>query len=115
MLETPSEKSFQCNGTDCNNHAIMSKCVYAQSMNLQKPPNPYSMAIQSDPINSPSHYIQGDGIECIDAIKAALTAEEFRGFCKGNVLKYVWREKYKGKDESLQKSIWYLDQLIQND
>jgi len=115
MLETPSEKSFQCNGTDCNNHAIMSKCVYAQSMNLQKLPSPHSMAIQSDPIKSPSHYIQGDGIECIDAIKAALTAEEFRGFCKGNVLKYVWREKYKGKDESLKKSIWYLKRIIEND
>lgn len=72
------------------------------------------MAMQNDPINSPSHYTQGDGIECIEAIKAALTAEEFRGFCKGNVLKYVWREKHKGKDESLQKSIWYLKRLIQN-
>jgi hypothetical protein len=49
------------------------------------------------------HYRQGD-IECIDAIRAALTDEEWRGFCKGNVLKYTWREKHKGSDGSLLKA-----------
>ena len=43
----------------------------------------------------PERYSHG-GVECIDAIRSALTREEFRGFCKGNVLKYVWREAYKG-------------------
>ncbi len=46
------------------------------------------------------------------AIRAALTPEEFRGFCKGNVLKYAWRERHKGQDESLAKARWYIDQLI---
>jgi len=46
------------------------------------------------------------------AIRAALTPEEFRGFCKGNVLKYAWRERQKGQDESLAKARWYIDQLI---
>jgi hypothetical protein len=53
------------------------------------------------------HYRQGD-IECIDAIRAALTDEEWRGYCKGNVLKYVWREKHKGGDLSLIKAEDYL-------
>ena len=65
----------------------------------------------SDPVNSPEHYRQGD-IECIDAIKAALTPEEFRGYIKGNVLKYIWRERLKGGDESLKKAGWYLLRLI---
>jgi hypothetical protein len=65
----------------------------------------------SDPVNQPDHYRQGE-IECIDAIQAALTAEEFRGYCKGNVLKYVWRERHKGSSESLKKARWYLDRLI---
>jgi hypothetical protein len=60
-----------------------------------------------DPVHRPQHYNQG-GIECIDAIRAALTPEEFRGYCKGNALKYVWRELHKGGDESLQKAKWYL-------
>ena len=66
---------------------------------------------ETDNVNSPPHYKQGD-IECIDAIEAALTAEEFRGYCKGNALKYVWREKHKGQNESLEKAIWYLDRAI---
>jgi len=63
-----------------------------------------------DPVNNPEHYIQG-GIECIDAIEAALTPEEFRGFCKGNALKYIWRERHKGGEESLKKANWYLRKL----
>jgi len=63
-----------------------------------------------DMVNAPPHYRQGD-IECIEAIRAALTPEEFRGYCKGNALKYVWRERYKGGDESLQKAVWYLDRV----
>jgi hypothetical protein len=59
-------------------------------------------------VNHPPHYTQG-GIECIDAIQAALTPEEFRGYCKGNALKYTWRERSKGQDESLEKAIWYLE------
>ena len=58
----------------------------------------------------PEHY-QG-GIECIDAIEEALTAEEFAGFCKGNVLKYLWRSNKKNGIEDLQKAKWYLDRLI---
>ena len=67
----------------------------------------------SDPTNH-DHYKQGP-IEAIDAIQAALTAEEFRGWCKGNVLKYCWREKHKGGDESLRKAIWYLERLTRKD
>lgn len=65
----------------------------------------------ADPVNHPPHYTAG-GIEAIDAIEAALTAEEFRGYCKGNALKYVWREKHKGQNESLRKAIWYLNRLV---
>ena len=54
-----------------------------------------------------AHYRQGD-IECIDAIRAALTDEEWRGYCKGNVLKYVWREKHKGGNETLVMAQDYL-------
>lgn len=67
--------------------------------------------MKKDNVNKPAHYLQG-GIECIDAVQAALTPEEFRGFCKGNALKYVWREKHKGGSESLEKALWYLNRLI---
>jgi hypothetical protein len=63
-----------------------------------------------DLVNQPPHYRQGK-IECIDAIEAALTPEEFRGYCKGNAIKYIWRERHKGED-SLAKGQWYLARLL---
>ncbi|TXH43514.1 MAG: DUF3310 domain-containing protein [Desulfurellales bacterium] len=61
---------------------------------------------------SPPHYNQGP-IECIDALRSCLTPEEFRGFLKGNVIKYNWRLGHKGKaKEDAEKARWYLDKLI---
>lgn len=65
----------------------------------------------SDNVNNPPHYVTG-AVECIDAIEAALTEEEFRGYCKGNVMKYTWRERTKGGNESMQKAAWYLDRML---
>lgn len=62
-------------------------------------------------VENPDHYTSGD-IECIDAIKAALTPEEFRGFLKGNCFKYLWREGKKNGKEDLQKMNNYLNRLI---
>ena len=62
-------------------------------------------------IFNPEHYTQGK-IECIDAIESALTPEEFRGYCKGNIMKYVWREQHKGGVESLEKAAWYLERML---
>ena len=73
-----------------------------------------SVEISVDNVNHPSHYMEG-GIECIEAIEASLTTEEYRGFLKGNIQKYVWRERQKGGVESLQKAQWYLERLIQLD
>lgn len=67
---------------------------------------------EPDMVNSPPHYTQG-GIETIDAIRAALTPEEFRGYCKGNMIKYIWRERHKGGNQSLAKSAWYNAQLLE--
>ena len=66
---------------------------------------------QFDNVDRPMHYAAGS-IECIDAIEAQLNAEEFRGYLKGNVIKYLWREKHKGGVESLKKAKWYLNKII---
>ena len=65
-----------------------------------------------DNVYNPQHYKQGK-FECIEAIQSALTEEEFRGYCKGNAMKYIWRERHKGGEESLQKAAWYLDYMAQ--
>jgi Protein of unknwon function (DUF3310) len=64
-----------------------------------------------DVVNHPKHYTQGN-IETIEYMESALTAEEFCGGCKMNVLKYVSREKHKNGIEDLKKARWYLDRLI---
>jgi hypothetical protein len=40
------------------------------------------LPVEHDPVNHPAYYTSG-AVECIDAIQAALTPEEFRGFLKG--------------------------------
>jgi hypothetical protein len=70
--------------------------------------------IETDQVNHPPHYTNG-GIECIEAIESQLTSEEYRGYLKGNIAKYMWRERMKGGTESLKKAQWYLDRLIQSD
>ncbi len=62
-----------------------------------------------DNIN-PEHY-KGE-IETFDYLADKLTKEELEGFCKGNIIKYVTREKKKGGVEDLNKSSWYLNKLI---
>lgn len=65
----------------------------------------------TDEVNHPDHYTTGS-IECIEAIEAQLTEEEFRGYLKGNVAKYMWRERHKGGTQSLEKAHWYLNRLL---
>ena len=71
--------------------------------------------ILPDVVNHPPHYTEGNGVECIEAIESSLTTEEYRGYLKGNIQKYCWRERHKGGTESLKKAQWYLDRLIQLD
>lgn len=67
-----------------------------------------------DKIN-PSHYsLNHKGIECSQAIEAALTKEQFIGFLRGNMIKYNWRLMYKDTPkENAEKAKWYNDKLIE--
>ena len=68
----------------------------------------------SDPVN-PSHYQQGE-IECIDALRAALTPEEFRGYCKGSAMAYLWRLGRKdAPEQEAKKALWYINWLAGKD
>lgn len=65
-----------------------------------------------DEVNNPKHYDLFPGKKSIDVIKAALTDEEWRGFLKGNVLKYRLRAGEKGPAEKcLAKADWYKAKL----
>ena len=65
----------------------------------------------ADAVNSPEHYNMLD-IEAINLIEMSMTKEEFLGYLKGNVLKYIIMYNHKGKaGEDLDKGKWYLDRL----
>jgi prolyl-tRNA editing enzyme YbaK/EbsC (Cys-tRNA(Pro) deacylase) len=73
----------------------------AQHITMIEPP--------ADNVNHPSHYKVG-GIETIDFIEAKLTPEEFRGYLRGNMLKYLSRAGSKGNyEEDMLKARWYLN------
>jgi hypothetical protein len=74
---------------------------------------PPTMPITGTNVDHPDHYNAG-GIECIDAMEAAATPEEFRGFCKLNALKYLWRERGKNGNEDLEKAAWYLNRAVES-
>jgi hypothetical protein len=68
----------------------------------------------SDLVNRPAHYVDG-GMETIDFIQAKLTPEEFRGYCLGNVMKYVSRAGKKDNgQQDLAKAAWYLARALDN-
>jgi hypothetical protein len=64
----------------------------------------------TDPVVQPAHYTQG-GVECIDALRAALGSAGFAAYCAGNIIKYVWRYKHKNGLQDLQKAAVYLTWL----
>tara|TARA_E500000318_G_scaffold110979_1_gene127966 strand:+ start:3797 stop:4069 length:273 start_codon:yes stop_codon:yes gene_type:complete len=64
-----------------------------------------------DMVNKPPHYNQA-GIECLDAIRAA-TGEGYEFYLQGNILKYLWRYRYKNGVEDLKKAEFYLRELIE--
>jgi hypothetical protein len=66
---------------------------------------------QTDMVNSPPHYNQA-GVECIDAIRAA-TDEGYQYYLQGNIIKYLWRYRYKNGVQDLEKAKWYLNKLIE--
>ena len=69
------------------------------------------MVFSEDMVNSPPHYNKS-GIECINAIQAA-TGDGYEYYLQGNILKYLWRYRYKNGVEDLKKAQWYLNELVE--
>ena len=63
---------------------------------------------EPDMVNHPPHYQSDNGIECIDAIRAALGREGFIAYCRGNAIKYLWRDKVNNVEDR-NKAIWYIN------
>lgn len=66
----------------------------------------------NNPVEHPSHYTNGS-IECIDAIRASMSDKGFIDYCKGNVMKYIFRWEHKGGVEDLKKAQVYLKWAVE--
>ena len=57
----------------------------------------------NDAVHHPQHYtLPGLDVESVDVIRAVLTPEEFKGWCKGNALKYSLRAGRKDPAKEVQ-------------
>jgi hypothetical protein len=85
-----------------------------------------------DTVNQPGHYKKdtslldtivraaltnnGDvdplNLECFEALFSMLTADEIRGYLRGNSFKYRWRYTHKNGIEDLKKAEWYEKKLL---
>lgn len=67
---------------------------------------------QFDVVNNPKHYCSG-GVECIEAMEAALGTSAVKFFCIGNAFKYIFRCLRKNGLEDVKKAQWYLNKYIE--
>ena len=66
----------------------------------------------ADMINHPPHYTKGK-VECLDAIEAATTdLKGMEAVFTAQIIKYIWRWKWKNGIEDLQKAQFYLVRLM---
>lgn len=72
----------------------------------------YELGAKSTDNINPDHYKTG-GIETIDYIKAKLTEEEYKGYLKGNIIKYISRAEQKNGVEDYKKAQWYTNRLVE--
>lgn len=89
---------------------MCSRCgvVYAYAMKDE-----ISCVIVDSQVDHPTHYGGADNpYEVIKVLEHFLTQEEFRGFCKGNVHKYLARANRKGGSEDAAKASWYAAYLV---
>ena len=56
--------------------------------------------------------INGQTIEVMDILKAVLTPEEMRGFNKGNIIKYILRERNKNGIADIKKCKQYAEFML---
>lgn len=62
---------------------------------------------------TPSHYVLGDGSDSMDLIAKILGREQFKGFLRGNALKYLIRYDLKGGVDDLKKALDYIERLVE--
>ena len=83
---------------DCRGGDAFAPTLHTQARNSIDDATP----AEWDAVTNVKHYQVFEGIEAIDIIKQVLTPQEFKGYCKGNALKYRLRA---GKKDNVEQDI----------
>lgn len=74
------------------------------------------MTDYKEEVNHPERYGGDTVYECIKVLDAWLPAEQYKGFLRGNALKYLCRVGKKDETvQELKKAQWYLNKLIEKE
>lgn len=66
-------------------------------------------------VNHPGHYGGDTTYECIKVLKAWMSEDEYKGFLKGNAIKYLCRTGKKDDTvQDLRKAVWYIERLVES-
>jgi len=67
-------------------------------------------------ISHPDRYGGDTTYECIKVLEAWMPAEQYKGFLRGNAIKYLCRVGKKDETvQELKKAKWYLEKLIEKE
>ena len=68
---------------------------------------------KSDVVNQPSHYTFSDKFEIIDVVEEVTKQyPPHLAFAIGNAIKYIARSQHKNGKQDIEKSIWYLQRVL---
>ncbi len=89
----------------------MDKIAEISNSILKKMEDSFLKKPSDDPIN-PNHY-KRYRLEMIDNMQNSMTHDEFIGWLKGNIMKYISRFQDKNGLTDLNKAQWYLNKLAE--
>lgn len=70
---------------------------------------------KTEAVNHPLHYGGDTTYECVKVLAAWLSKDEYRGFLRGNAIKYLCRTGKKDEVvQELKKTAWYVNKLIES-
>ena len=114
-------QAMYCAEVDCNEYHEMLSCLQYSMDKLNKTWNNFiSICCEQNNGNSdenivkPDRYKGKDGKDLLELFEENLLSdEEYKGFLKGNVYKYVKRYEVKNGKEDLEKATVYLNKLYE--
>ena len=109
VWDAPEEWSWRTSNGDWRLvHTVHDPITCADWQDARSGGSAPTPTVEPDMVNHPPHYQSDNGVECIDAIRAALGREGFIAYCRGNAIKYLWRDKVDNVEDR-NKAIWYIN------